>query len=299
MNPNPEISIITINYNGVQDTKELIDSLQAHLKSCNHEVIVVDNGSEQNEADLLAREYPEIKIVRSQRNLGFAGGNNVGIAIARGKYILLLNNDTYVTDESLFFLKQRLEMSPQAGAASPKIKFAAPPQNIQFAGFTPMSSITMRNRAIGYNVADTGQYDQAAQTAYLHGAALMVKKEVIEKIGLMPEIYFLYYEEMDWCQKISHQGYELWYEPRCTVYHKESRSTGSDSPLKTYYLCRNRLLFTWRNTGGFSSFMSILYQLSLANPKNIIVNLLKAKMPQAKAILKGCKDFFLLKDKRK
>ena len=114
----------------------------------------------------------------------------------------------------------------------------------------------------------------------------------------MPEIYFLYYEEMDWCTQILNHGYQLWYEPRCTIYHKESCSTGKNSSLKTYYLTRNRLLYAWRNRQGKTLLISLIYQLFIANLKNIIVDLFRVKQTQAKAILKGCVDFFRLNHKK-
>lgn len=298
MNRRPDISIITINYNGLHETRELIESLQQYPQKCSYEIIVIDNGSKQNEAAILQKEYPHIQIIRSEQNLGFSGGNNLGIRIAKGKCIFLLNNDTLIIDDSLVHLYEALMSSPNIGAVSPKIKFASPPRNIQFAGFTPLSKYTLRNRAIGYNKPDEGQFDTPQATNFLHGAAMMVKREVIEKIGLMPEKYFLYYEEMDWCTQIINHGFQLWYEPHCTIFHKESRSTGKDSPLKTYYLTRNRLLYTWRNRRGRTLFISLLYQLLIANLKNIIVSLFCIKSAQAKAIFKGCVDFFLLKHKR-
>lgn len=293
----PEISIITVNYNGLQETKDLIESLQLYLHSCSYEIIVVDNGSEKNEAILLKQIYPAIQIVRSEHNLGFAAGNNLGIKIARGEYIFLLNNDTFIKDDSLHFLKKRLVNQPGIGAVSPKIKFAFEPQNIQFAGFTPMSKYTLRNQIIGYNKPEETCYNVAGPTPFLHGAAMMIKREVIEKTGLMPETYFLYYEEMDWCDQIRKQGYELWYEPLCTIFHKESSSTGRESPLKTYYLTRNRLLYAWRNRQGISRIIALFYQLLLAIPKNIIVNLLTGRKSQMKATFKGCANFFILKNK--
>lgn len=293
-----DISIITINYNGLHETCQLIESLQQHPQKCSYELIIVDNGSKQDEATILQKKYPSIQVIRSTQNLGFSGGNNLGIQIANGKYIFLLNNDTLVSDDSLIYLYETLNNSPKIGAVSPKIKFAFPPQNIQFAGFTPLSKYTLRNQAIGYNEPDEGQFDIPQKTNALHGAALMIKREVINKIGPMPEIYFLYYEEMDWCTRMLNHGYQLWYEPRCTIYHKESRSTGQNSPLKTYYLTRNRLLYTWRHRRGNTLFISLIYQLLIANPKNIIANLLHTKSAQAKAIFKGCVDFFLIKHKR-
>lgn len=298
MKQQPDISIITINYNGLQDTCQLIESLQHYPQKCSYELIVVDNGSLRDEAIILQEKYPYIQTIRSKKNVGFSGGNNLGIQIAKGKCIFLLNNDTLVSDDSLIYLYETLNHSPKIGAVSPKIKFAFPPQNIQFAGFTPLSKYTLRNQAIGYNEPDEGQFDIPQKTSALHGAALMIKREVINKIGSMPEIYFLYYEEMDWCTRMLNYGYQLWYEPRCTIYHKESRSTGQNSPLKTYYLTRNRLLYTWRHRRGNTLFISLIYQLLIANPKNIIANLLHTKSAQAKAIFKGCVDFFLIKHKR-
>ena len=299
MNQQPDISIITINYNGLEETCQLIESLQQHPQDCSYELIVVDNGSIQDESLFLQKKYPEVHIIRSEQNVGFSGGNNLGIQAATGKSIFLLNNDTLITGNDLKYLYERLYSSPNIGGVSPKIKFAFPPQHIQFAGFTPLSKYTLRNRAIGYNEADEGQFDAPQETNCLHGAAMMIKREVIERVGRMPEIYFLYYEEMDWCTQISRQGYQLWYEPHCTIYHKSSRSTGKDSPLKTYYLTRNRLLYTWRNRQGGALYISILYQVLIANSKNITMHLLHGRSLQAKAILDGCRDFFRLKHKRK
>ena len=297
MRSQPDLSVITVNYNGLQDTMEMIVSLQVHLHTVSSEIIVVDNGSRENEAISLQEYFPDIIVIRSEENLGFAGGNNLGIRKARGKYIFLLNNDTLMEDDSLHFLCDTLDHHPQAAAVSPKIKFAAAPRNIQYAGFTPITKYTLRNKGIGYNEPDEGQYDTPSPTAFLHGAALLIRREAIEKAGLIPEIYFLYSEEMDWCSRMSREGYQLLYDPRCTVYHKESSTSGTDSPLKTYYLTRNRLLYAWRNRQGLTRAIAILYQLIIAVPKNLIVNLLHWKIPQLQTTAKGCVDFFRLKNK--
>lgn len=295
--PQLDVSIITVNYNGLQDTAEMIGSLEKHLHSCTYELIVVDNGSYRNESAILQERFPFIHAIRSEKNLGFAGGNNLGIQEAQGKYIFLLNNDTFLEEDTLHYLCDTLREHPETAAVSPKIKFATPPRNIQFAGFTPLTKYTLRNQGIGYNEPDCGQYDTPGTTAFLHGAAMMVQREVIKKVGLMPEIFFLYYEEIDWCSQMTRAGYELRYDPRCVVYHKESNTTGTDSPLKTYYLTRNRLLYAWRNRRGITRIVALLYQLSIANPKNLIVNLLLGKTSQLKAIWKGCTSFFKLKNK--
>lgn len=293
MNNLPEISIITVNYNGLKDTCELIESLLKHVY-LSYEIIVVDNASKVNEAALLQEKYPHIITIRSEENLGFSGGNNLGIRQAKGKYIFLLNNDTFIEEDTFLYLIKKLESNPQIGAVSPKIKFAFPPRNIQFAGYLPLSAITLRNDLIGFGEKDDGQYETPSRTPYCHGAAMMIKKEVIEKVGYMPEIYFLYYEELDWSAQIEKAGYELWYEPRCTVFHKESQSTGQQSYLRTFYLTRNRLLYAWRNRYGVTRLVAILYQLFIAAPKNSLGFLMKSRTDLAKAVFKGIYAFFML-----
>ena len=172
MNQRPDISIITINYNGLEETCQLIESLQQHPQDCSYELIVVDNGSIRDEALLLRKKYPGVLLIRSEQNVGFSGGNNLGIQAATGKSIFLLNNDTLITANDLKYLHERLYSSPNIGAVSPKIKFAFPPRHIQFAGFTPLSKYTLRNRAIGYNEADEGQFDTPQETNCLHGCLL-------------------------------------------------------------------------------------------------------------------------------
>ncbi|MEG1564696.1 MAG: glycosyltransferase family 2 protein [Bacteroides sp.] len=291
------VSFITICYNGLKDTCALIDSIRQTLSSVSYEIIVVDNASRANEAEAIARKYPDVKTLRSPQNLGFSGGNNLGIQAAQGKYLFLINNDTYFTTDGLPYLIERLESHPAIGAVSPKIRFAFPPQQIQFAGFTHLSPITLRNESIGCGKDDNGAFDTPHPTPYLHGAALLLKREVIRRVGLMPEIYFLYYEELDWCTRITRAGYELWYEPRCTVFHKESQSTGQQSPLRTFYLTRNRLLYAWRNLSGPSRYLSIAYQLTVAAGKNSLQYLLKRQGSLAVAAFKGLSAFITLPHK--
>ena len=290
------LSIITINYNGLKDTCDLMDSLP--LEDTSLEVIVVDNASKHNEAAQIEQRYPQVKVIHSDRNLGFAGGNNLGIQVALGKYLFFINNDTVFRDKRLEVrgeidsLIQRLESSEEIGMVCPKIRFTWDHHPIQFAGYTPLSLITMRNHAIGCGEPDKGQYDTAHPTPYAHGAAMMVKREAIEKAGMMPECYFLYYEELDWSLMIRRAGYTIWYEPACTIYHKESQATGQDSPLRTYYLTRNRLLFVRRNSPDITSrFLSYLYLICIVAVKDSIKYLIHPRPDLAKAVVKGIYHF--------
>lgn len=261
------LSVITVNYNGLRDTCALLDHLTFDHNDT--EVIVVDNGSANNEAETIASRYANVKCIRSERNLGFAGGNNLGIRHAQGKYLFLVNNDTEVSMNDIDMLIKRIDTSEHIGIVCPKIRFFYGDRHIQYAGFTPMSRITCRNHGIGYDEADIGQYDTPRQTAFAHGAAMMARRDTVNKVGLIPECYFLYYEEMDWSMMMKRNGYQIWYEPSATVYHKESQSTGANSPLKTYYLTRNRLLFIKRNSAHFR-LLSYLYMICIVATRDIL-----------------------------
>ena len=285
-----KVSIITVNYNGYDDTCALIESIPLNDKSL--EVIVVDNASRINEAEKISAKYPLVKTIRSEQNLGFAGGNNLGIKEASGDYLFFINNDTYLKDFNISALIDKLNSSDEIGMVCPKIRFAWGNNPIQFAGYTPLSRITLRNKAIGYNELDNGQYNEAHPTPYAHGAAMMAKREAIEKVGVMPECYFLYYEELDWSMMFRRAGFQIWYEPACTVFHKESRSTGVNSPLKAYYITRNRLLFISRNEKSNIRFASYIYIIAVVALRDIIKYLLKRQFRQINATIKGIFHFF-------
>lgn len=275
----------------------MIDTLPLEDESI--EVIVVDNASKEDEATEIEQRYPQVKVIRSPKNLGFAGGNNLGIQAAQGKFLFFLNNDTLlrckkedVRSKMFQPLIDRLESSPKIGVVCPKIRFSWGDNLIQYAGYTSLSSITMRNRAIGCGEADNSQYDTARPTPYAHGAAMMVKQEVIEKAGLMPECYFLYYEELDWSMMIHRAGYDIWYEPACTIFHKESQTTGQNSPLRTYYMTRNRLLFAKRNINSPQKYLSYLYLIGIVALRDAIKYTLQRRPDLAQATFRGIKDFY-------
>ena len=283
-----EVSIITVNYNGLEDTCALIESIPFNE---NMEVIVVDNASKDQEADFIVQRYPQVKVIKSERNLGFAGGNNLGIQAAQGKYLFLVNNDTVFKDFNVRTLIDRMESSSKIGIICPKIRFAWSNNPIQFTGYTPLSKVTVRNRAIGFGEDDHGQYDTAHATPYAHGAAMLIRREAINKVGLMPECYFLYYEELDWSMMFTRAGYQIWYEPACTIYHKESQSTGQNSPLRTYYLTRNRLLLVRRNPQEFNKTLAYIYLIGVVALRDILKYTLIGRYDLLKAIFRALGHF--------
>lgn len=278
----PLVSIITINYNESAVTLDLLESLRK-VSYPNLEIIVVDNASPSDNPDVIAEQYPEVQLIKSEKNLGFAGGNNLGVRASRGDFLFFINNDTIVEDGLIEPLVETLQKDPEIGMVSPKIKFHWDPSLIQYAGYTPMNKWTIRNNSIGYHQKDDGFYDIPGETESIHGAAMMVPRSVVEKVGMMTEIYFLYYEEHDWAEMIKRAGYKVYYQPKGFILHKESLATGKNSPLKTYYISRNRILFARRNFKGLSLIVSILFQLLISVPKNTLTFLLKGQMKHLKA----------------
>lgn len=282
------ISIITVNFNQPELTEMFLDSVKQFYSDQHLEIIVVDNGSRIDPTVNWSVKYPDVIFIRSGENLGFAGGNNIGIRASSGEYLFFVNNDTEFTPDLLEELTSVLENNGQVAAVSPKILYYDQKNLIQYAGFTSMNFNTGRNECIGKLEPDDGQYDKPAGiTAYAHGAAMMVRREAIDKAGVMPENYFLYYEEMDWCEMFKRQGYQIWVAPLASIYHKESVSVGRDSPLKEYFMTRNRILFIRRNATAFSLFIFSMHLAFLVTPRNLIRYFKTGRFDLAKEFFKA------------
>jgi GT2 family glycosyltransferase len=282
----PLVSVISVNYNQAQLTCDMVASLLCTTYP-RLEIIVVDNASPTDNPDLITQQYPQVKLIKSAQNLGFAGGNNLGIAEAKGEYLLFLNNDTEVDPGFLEPLVQLFQQNPQVGIASPKIIFHGTDNVIQYAGSLGVNSWTGRSVTVGMGETDHGQYNQSHPTQLADGAAMMVPRRVIEAVGVMPEVYFLYYEELDWCELIKRAGYTCHYVAEATIYHKESMSVGKSSVLKTYYMNRNRLLYIRRNCQGWARWTSTAVFLAAALPKKAAQHALLREWPHLRALGRG------------
>jgi GT2 family glycosyltransferase len=265
------VSVITVNFNQSFVTEALLKSIYATNSYESIEIIVVDNGSTINNVPQWVLQYPAIKFIRSEFNLGFAGGNNLGIREAKGDYLFLVNNDTEFTPDLIKSLVEILNENQVIGMASPKIRYFDQPQILQYMGYTSMNYFTARNSCIGQFETDNGQYDHlTGPTGYAHGAAMMVKRECIEKAGLMADNFFLYYEELDWCDRIKRAGYQVWVVANALIYHKESISVGKVSALKEYFMNRNRILFIRRNAPVFEGSIFYIYFVLIVAPRNVL-----------------------------
>lgn len=281
-------SIITVNFNQPQVTIDFLKSVKANTEFDSVEVILVDNGSREDHEYAYKAVYPDLIYIRSPINLGFAGGNNLGVKIAKGDFILFLNNDTEIVGGLVETLTTELKQHPEIGMISPLLLYYQQPDLIQYAGFTEMNYLTCRNQGIGNMETDQGQYNfDSRETGYCHGAAMMCRRDDLKSVGLMAEQFFLYYEELDWCEKFKKAGKKIWFTGKTRVYHKESISVGKESSIKTYFMTRNRMLFIRRNTGVLNTFIFSVYYLLIACPKQIFIYLLKGRSDLIKWLIKG------------
>lgn len=265
------ISIITVNYNHSTVTDEFLDAFYTTNDYPNYEIIVVDNASTFNPVPAWKEKYPQVNFIRSETNLGFAGGNNVGIAAAKGELFFLVNNDTEFTPGLMQTLAESFEAFPNTGMISPKIRYFQQPDILQYAGYTDMNYYTARNICVGQFEKDLGQYDHlTGLTGFGHGAAMMISKNAILKAGLMFENYFLYFEELDWGARIRNAGFEIRLNMQALIYHKESVSVGQKSALKEFFMIRNRILFIRRNASWFQRIFFYCYFVLLVTPRNMI-----------------------------
>ena len=281
----PLVSIITVNYNTDKVTAELLHSLRL-VTYPNLEIIVIDNAS-ITDCSYLAALFPEIVFIQNAVNEGFAGGNNRGIEKASGEIIFLLNNDTEV---DAMFIEPAVELfnaNAEIGIISPKIKYFFSDNLIQYAGGEPINQFTARGKFIGTGQPDTGQFDIAMQTHLAHGAAMAIHRRVFEKIGLLPEKFFLYYEELDFSEHAQRAGFTIWYQPKSVVLHKESTSVGKLSMIKTYYQHRNRLLFIRRNSFGMKKVISIAFFVFVSTPASLLKYLAAGQTAFASQIWKS------------
>ncbi|MFC3559008.1 glycosyltransferase family 2 protein [Pedobacter jamesrossensis] len=282
------VSIITVNFNQHEVNIDFLKSIKSYPSNFNVEVIFVDNGSKEQYEQEYKQILPELVYIRSEKNLGFAGGNNLGIKVATGKYLLLLNNDTEITANLIDSLVSEMEENPQIGIVSPLILYFDKPDTIQYAGFTNMNYKTCRNSAIGFMEIDKEQYAvNSRETGYCHGAAMMCRRADLATVGLMADEFFLYYEELDWCERFKKAGKKIWFTGKTKIYHKESISVGKESAIKTYFMTRNRMLFIRRNTSTFNTLIFSIYYILIACSKQVITQFLKGRKDLIKWTFKG------------
>ena len=205
------------------------------------EIIVIDNGSSDGAPDMVEKEYPSVRLVRNSHNLGFGGGNNVGMQAARGEILVLLNDDTEVPVDWLARLEKPFMDDSRIGAVGCKLIYPDR-RTIQHAGAYILANGNTGH--VGMGEADKGQYDTSREVDYVTGAALALRCEALLRVGLLdPGFFPIYFEEVDLQLRLAREGWRIWYEPAAWMIHHESQTQAAGSPRFVYRYTRNRIRF--------------------------------------------------------
>ncbi len=241
----PNVLIIVLCYNGLELTLACLESLQ-RLDYERADVLVVDNGSSDGTPEMVRSRFPGVKLIESGSNLGYAAGNNVGLRYMLDHgydYGLVLNNDTEIAPDFLNSLVATCEQDSTIGVAGPKIYYHDHPQTIWSAGGIVDWKRGGQTAMRGLDSVDSGQFDSIVDVDFVTGCALLVRRAVLEQVGMLDERFGMYYEEAEWCVRITRAGWRIVYVPTSRLWHKIQPALQDQSPRITYYMARNRLLF--------------------------------------------------------
>lgn len=239
----PLVYIIVLNYNGYSDTIECINSLEK-INYTNYKITIVDNNSLDNSEEILKSKFPQHFFIQTGKNLGYAGGNNIGIKFAllhKAEYIMILNNDTIVKST---FLSELLKCANKKTVVTTKTYFYKDKNKIWDAGaYVDWQSGVIQN--YGCNQSDKGIFDNNRYIKYITGCCFLVHRNVIKKVGLLSEEYFLYLEDTDYSENLSQNNINMMYCAKAIIWHNESSST-KRSGIKDYYMARSRFIFFYK-----------------------------------------------------
>ncbi len=273
---NPKVSIIIVNWNGGKVFEDCLRSVKG-LKYPNFELIIFDNGSTDG-----TQKYATL---RSKENLGFVGGNNKGVKIATGKYILLLNNDTKVPAYLLNVLINKMENDKNIGILQPKIYLMDKPGYLDNAG-SFLNTLGFGNHW-GFMEKDRKEFDKEREIFSAKGACLMTRKEIVDKIGLFDEDYFAYFEESDFCWRVWMSGWRVLYYPKTFIYHKLGFTSNKLSMLNlSFHSLKNRIQSFIKNF----EFSNLFFYLSihlLVLTCLMLVYLLELRLEKALMVIKA------------
>lgn len=244
---NIDTSVVVLNWNGKRFLKNLFDSLakQTYPRD-KYEVIFVDNASKDDSVDFVRDSYPWVRIIKNKGNYGFAKGCNAGMVAARGKYIVLLNNDTKTEPKWLAELV-RVADKKKAGAVVSKLMFDKKRGFINNAGGFLQYDKTWPAIEQGINEKDNGQYDRIQEITAFCGASVLFNRKMLEQIGLLDEIFWMYFEDTDLSWRGQKKGWHYYLAPKSVLYHAHAGSSGEDTPLFKFYVSRNRVLILLKN----------------------------------------------------
>jgi GT2 family glycosyltransferase len=287
------VAVIILNWNNAEDTLACLGSVAALDYPAAH-VIVVDNGSTDDSAARIRASYSDVELIETGENLGYAGGNNVGIryALAQGaEYVCILNNDVSLAPDTLTKLALAAEQNPEAAFFGPKVLHKDRPTQIQSAG--ARLDWLWRSHQRGLDESDEGQYGALEEVDYVIGAVLLLRAETLNQIGLLDPDYFLYREDVDWCLRARKRGYKILYVPEAYAWHRSHHIREQQLPRITYYMTRNSLLLIKKQKGGGVRFIAVFARHLLTAIVWTIKPKWRHKRVERNALLKGLADYLM------
>ncbi len=295
---NPNVHIVLLNWNGYDLTRECILSL-SNIKYTNYQIVVVDNGSDDDSYVKLSNEFEkDVKFISNEENLGFAKGNNVGIKYAvenNADYVLILNNDTVVDNLFLNKMIDLAESDTKIGILGSKIYYFSDTDIIWFSGGR-FNKFKGGMSVDGMGVKDNERYNEVVDVDYITGCSLLIKSEVLEKIGFFDEEYFNYAEDADFCLRAKRSGYSVVFVPSSKVWHKVARSMkGNFSPFYLYFQSKNRLLLIKKNFSKNYLIYSLFVHIFCYIPSKLLLIFLKneKKLKSSFSLFLGTYDFLV------
>lgn len=292
---NPLIYIILVNYKSYKDTIECMESLR-RINYDNFKVVIIENGSNDNSYELIKKHCRDEVVIKSEKNLGFAGGNNLGIEIAMSdcaEYVMLLNNDTIVESDFLIHLYETFNYDKNVGIVGCKINYYNNKNIINYGGG---EIVWNKFTTVFFDTDKVDKNDKGVkEITFVSGCAMMISRSTIEKIGMLDHSYFMYYEDTDYCAKAMQAGFKLLYQPKSKIYHKISSSSGGDlSPFVLYWSTKNRQKFRKKFAKNVSILNRVYFDIFnfISRIIRIILYLLKGEKEKGISILKGYLDGF-------
>ncbi|MBN1259948.1 MAG: glycosyltransferase family 2 protein [Anaerolineae bacterium] len=285
----PEVAVIIVTWNSGTDIVRCLDAVAKAQGP--FRVIVVDNGSEDGTVSVLRERYPDILLIENDRNLGYTGGNNMGIerALALGSdFLLLLNDDAVVAPDAIMRLLEAAQDHPDAGLFGPSIYAVEHPEIFLSAGGSMIGGWLPRHRGLGANEA--GDFSQVTEVDFISGCALFARREAFEEIGGLDDRFFVYHEDIDWCYRAKQAGFKALAVPTAKVWHPDTRLRDAVSPLVTYYITRNTLAFL-RKHRLYGPLFRMLFVHYLPTLFNWTLRDRAARAPRRRAMVRALSDF--------
>ena len=292
-------SVVILNWNGEKLLKQFLPAVVRHTDPEKAEVIVADNGSTDRSLQVLAEDFPEVKVIRFEKNYGFAAGYNKAIALLDSAYVVLLNSDVEVTSGWLSPIEDLFEKEPEVVAIQPKIKAWKDKEKFEYAGacggyIDRYGFPFCRGRMLNTTETDRGQYDDVVETFWCSGAALCVKREVYLACGGLDERFFAHMEEIDLCWRMRNQGYVLKVQPASVVYHLGGASLPMNHPRKLFLNYRNNLLMLYKNLDRKTWRKLFIIRL-LLDSVAFFIFLLRGQGANASAVFRAYRAFWTMR----